>query len=580
MSEPKSASVRMSFGDDSGSMEAAQAYQEAIERLKATLDARKNRMFDPAMLAMASGFLAPTQTGGFGESLGKALGNYGTAQQAQAKEDQELAQQEVALAGQGMQFARQKRQDADFTTYLGGGPKPPVAAPPGALTAAATPPAEPPELGALSAAAGPPGALTAAMPPAKPVIPAPVKQEPPPVKQEPAMEVKPPGFENVLGVQIMPPNPQFLTVKQYVAMNRSSGKTLGELIKEGTELELKAMKENPNGVVNLATGMYYAMPKGETVSTQLFDRKGGVLPGTYDIPSGTAAKLDSYAAKNDPRYYDLVDQIIQGPTRPGVGEPSGGRQSKQQIEQEQAEAKTRAEEVGKAAGKKEAAMAESDKLARQIYGSTSRVLDQLKESAPFYGLFQRPNATAAILGLLDEGIKTQGGSITLGDVQGAVSKVMPNVKQSDLDNVSKSAYELVQNELAFTRLYMSGQGAITEGERKLVAATSGSTRMSPAVLKSRMEMLQARSQYDIDVADAWNEYKDKNPSKSINDFERKSAEYKDLKKNFEVESAKIFGGVPAISTRERKADAAAAAPSKGFTRDPVTGVIRKKREGE
>jgi hypothetical protein len=48
-------------GQDPGDMQANQEYQQALQRMLASLDARKNRMFDPTMLAMAEGFLKPTK---------------------------------------------------------------------------------------------------------------------------------------------------------------------------------------------------------------------------------------------------------------------------------------------------------------------------------------------------------------------------------------------------------------------------------------------------------------------------------------------------------------------------------------
>jgi len=542
-------------GEDAEGAAVNKEVQDAIERMRASLDARKNRMFDPSMMSMAAGFLAPTQTGGFGESLGKALGNYGTSQQAQAKEEQEMAQQQMALATQGAQLYRQKQQDKDVTSYLGGGQKPT-----GALTAAAnqTPPA--PSVGGLSVAEPKANVPTATEP---------TKPEPPVV-----MEIKPPGYEAVEGIQIMPPNPQFLTVKDYVRLNRSSGKPLGELIKEGTELELKAMKENPNGVTNLANGKFYATPTGKTEKVQIYGQ-----PGEFNVDAATAAKLSAYAASGDPAYYILADKITKGPKRFGASseEPSGGLQSTQQLESSAAEAKTRAEALGKAGAAKEAGVEENDASARRIFGSTSRVLDQLGESGKYYGLFQRPGVPAAILGLIQQGIKTPEGSIAIADVENATRKLMPGAKQSDIDNVAKSMAELTEIELAYTRLYMAKQGSITEGERKLVRAIPGEVSNSPGVLKTRMEMLNARSQFDIDNNNAWRTWKDKYPEKSYLVYER-SPVYKELKKDFETKSAEIFGGLPAIPTTQRKATGSA--PSAGFIRDPVTGTYRKKREGE
>jgi hypothetical protein len=69
-------------------MQANAEYQQAFQRMLALLDARKNRMFDPTMLAMAQGFLAPTKTGSFGESLGSAVGGLRAAQEEEAKFEQ------------------------------------------------------------------------------------------------------------------------------------------------------------------------------------------------------------------------------------------------------------------------------------------------------------------------------------------------------------------------------------------------------------------------------------------------------------------------------------------------------------
>jgi hypothetical protein len=160
-------------------------------------------------------------------------------------------------------------------------------------------------------------------------------------------------------------------------------------------------------------------------------------------------------------------------------------------------------------------------------------------------------------------------------------KLMPGIKQKDLDNVTKAAAELAEVELAFTRLYLAKQGAVTEGERKIVRAIPGTVSSSPEVLRSRMELLKSRSQFDIDTADAFRLWQKDKPGQSYLEFERKSDLYKDIKKEFEAETERIFGGIKAVPTRERNQGAApAGAPSSGFIRDPVTGVIRRKKEGE
>lgn len=87
---------------------AEQKYQEAYEQLMQTLDSRKNQSFDPAMLAMAAGFLSPTQTGGFGESLANAMKGYTQAQAAEERGDVDIAKMRLEMARAGRDLEREK----------------------------------------------------------------------------------------------------------------------------------------------------------------------------------------------------------------------------------------------------------------------------------------------------------------------------------------------------------------------------------------------------------------------------------------------------------------------------------------
>lgn len=113
----------VSAGDD-----ADQKYQQALNELMQRLDTRKNRLFEPTLLAMAQGFLTPTGSGSFGEALGNVAQRVGTVQQQQQKEDIDLAQMRLQVAqGAREQAARLKGQEA-FRGILGGGQRPPAPA--------------------------------------------------------------------------------------------------------------------------------------------------------------------------------------------------------------------------------------------------------------------------------------------------------------------------------------------------------------------------------------------------------------------------------------------------------------------
>jgi hypothetical protein len=93
-----SALGRQAMGSETEEYKRARAEVDAArETMKAALENRKGRI-DPSMLALAQGFLAPTRTGSFGESLGSAVGAYGKAQEGEENRQAQLARMRYELA--------------------------------------------------------------------------------------------------------------------------------------------------------------------------------------------------------------------------------------------------------------------------------------------------------------------------------------------------------------------------------------------------------------------------------------------------------------------------------------------------
>ena len=112
-----------------------EAMNDILLRLREGLDARKNRLFDPVLMQTASGFLKPTKTGSFGESLGYAAENAGVAAEREMLHQRENQKLELELAQKEMEFRQQLGGDQLISSLLGG-PKPSTAPPPagGAVT--------------------------------------------------------------------------------------------------------------------------------------------------------------------------------------------------------------------------------------------------------------------------------------------------------------------------------------------------------------------------------------------------------------------------------------------------------------
>lgn len=232
--------------------EAQRKYQEALDRVTASLDARKNRLFDPTMLAMAEGFLTPTRTGSFGESLGVVAGKLRGAEEARFKEEQELAQAQLGLAQQGMQLERQRQMSKAYAQAL----NPPVA----------------PAGGPAPMPSGPAGG--------------------------------PEGF------QIAPPQPLSMNRTEFLRGAQLAGKPIDQALKEWDDYSRKQRETKEGGVFDYGSGRFFPVPKAEVVNIPI---RG--YQGTYPVSPEDAMRLAALDRAGDTAAYKaLADRIVKGPT--------------------------------------------------------------------------------------------------------------------------------------------------------------------------------------------------------------------------------------------------------------------------
>jgi len=107
-----------------------EALNSALLRMRASLDERKNRMFDPVLMQTAAGFLKPTKTGSFGESLGYAAEGAGAAAERESVFQRENQKLEMELLGKEQELRQQLGGD-QLISQLMGGPKTNAPAPAG-----------------------------------------------------------------------------------------------------------------------------------------------------------------------------------------------------------------------------------------------------------------------------------------------------------------------------------------------------------------------------------------------------------------------------------------------------------------
>lgn len=615
-------------GEDPETLEANRRYQEALATLTSSLDVRKNRFFDPVLLAMAEGFLSPTQTGSFGESLGKVASKVGPAEAAAAKEEQEIAKQKLAVATQGLELQRLRARDAELARYLGEGPKSPVAGPQaapvagpraGALTIAAEaptvapapsagpltsseqipegqalnfplrnePPVEVRELpagdsnirlaGPLSASAPQPAAKPSqsagALTQVRQIAPQAVTGAPRVASDRPA------GFEGVEGIQVAPSNPNFMTARDYIRLNRfDKSKSPGDLIKEGQEIEQKRYRDKEGGVLDLATGKYYQYPTGKTEEIQLYG-----YPGTYKVDARTAAQLSLYAANNDPKYHDLAERVVKGPERRKPegegGKPAeGGKpgeparlKSKEELELEQKkkEKMQEAEVSSEIEARKDFSQRRKDADDTITTANVFRRLAADPNAKNMFGIFNNKEISSGVATLIRDGIGIPG--FTVGTK--AIEDVMRNANLSRADQAKYRTFlTYAANMQLQAQKYM--KGAVSDNEQRLLANAGINAQDTPESIRMKADLLTRRAQFDRRIAKAFKESK-----MTAEDF-LDSSVYEEMRDKYNEDLTELASGSKILVQPTKPAAGASTQPSSGFIRDPQTGVIRRKKQGE
>lgn len=419
------------------------------EALRKALDTRQNQLFDPTLLAMAQGFLAPTKTGSFGESLGNVAATLGPVQEAENKRAREIAAMKMELAQQELAQMQATRGYQDFQRMMGG------------QGAAPTTPAAP----------GTPAAPTAPGTPATPAV-----------TGTPAATTAPAGARPVsardIAVMKANPNPQ---IARY-------GDVLEGMIKSDRERYVISQ----NGIVFDRDTQKYLDIKipGQTQSE-------------FTTPYGTF-KMTPYqysdfeGAQREGRGRQWLEQF----TGRKFPESAPGMKTTTESAASQAAAETTARKTAEAETTRTQTAIESgsDATGRMAQYASLRSIAARPDAKEIFGIFNRPDVGSAILNLVQEGIKSPGStSIQVGALEDALRNV--GLKQEQIDRYRFALGTMANIQLQMAKL-AQGQGAVSNFERELFASASISPRDNPATILSKLAMLEERAKFDRAVASA------------------------------------------------------------------------------
>lgn len=484
--------------------------QQQIERLSRSLDKRLNPPFDPMMMKVASGFLKPTKTGGFGESLGYAA--EGAAEQAEKdiarrseieKLKLELAQKSYDLASEAEAY--------DLLTRAASGQLGPQAKKVADLSVQSTSGST----GAAKPSEGGGAGVTLNVKPAEAVQ---MVQENPNVMDKITMT---PEIVGAIG-----------------AINKKYGevaKTIYEGQMKRAELETKRYTTNAQGDVwDNFEGKWIEKGSRSVEVASPFDPDR-----TMKMPSDLVKEYNKLDFNNPSLVNSWLQQHGLGAYaigKGGEGTPSGGnapaggtkleKETESRIKEKRAGSDIEQDTKDKASISTAAdAAIDIKNNARAVYSYAAN-----PKTAGAFGILAKPGMSNAFFKALEEPLR-------IGDISVGIANVEDVIRtgggtQAEIDAAKAVARNISQLELGFSQAF-KGQGQVSDNERRIVQRVGPAISDSPKVMMLKSELITARATFDAENAARYQAWARTHPNDYVRDY-KQSPEYKSLRSHYDA----------------------------------------------
>jgi hypothetical protein len=535
-SQPKSTGLKDKIVDDLGDQR--EAMNSALLRMRESLDARKNQLFDPVLMQAASGFLKPTKTGSFGESLGYAAENAGTASERQLLHDAENQKLEMELLTKEQELRQQMGGDQLISALMGG---PKTNAPPPAGGAVTTPTGQL----RVPGTASPVDVATSANP-------------------QQLLSAATQGRIKITDEVLLLANrvaPKLLPALQEIRKSQE-----GE---DKNAIEREKLEQTTRKVI----------PRGTRTERDM----------TYAQQKEYQAALDAYMATGDEqKYFRFLDSR-------GFLDPEQVRGRKIPKAGEQTENIPQSLSAEELAAQKEAMVEQQKIRAKSAEGRGDMVLDRgtnalhmeslaqdvlslTDSNTRAFNLMQNATVRDAVLRAVEQGADVGVGSMRV-SINLPVRVALQGNKQYELTKDDIAALQLFQQKQSAITAEMRkmarspGEGATDKAEGQLYAAIGVLPTDSAKVLALKSEAMIQRARYDERHAKLWSQFQDEHPNKSYTYFQHNNPEFKELQKNY-VRTLNDMRDKNAdmLRTSPKKAPASATAPAPAPAPASVTPV--------
>ena len=498
------------------------AMNDILLRLRAGLDDRKNRLFDPVMMKAASGFLKPTKTGSFGESLGYAAEGAGEASEKEQARQLEQQKLESELAAKEIEFRQQLSADQFanqlMTGSLGAGAV--TKAPAGQGQPSQVLSAQSPQVQQIQSG------LQGEIPVTDAMILAASRINP---KLVPALNEMRKNQQEKVKNDIEQRKYEATTADVYIGQ---LGITVKMTPAEKTEYKKALDTYKITGDENALFKFY---KDNNLLTPELLGSSGKPVVGaTPPVAGGTPpiAGATPPAIGATPVAGATPSPIaVATPSAPSFAYPKTPEQKAVQqavdIERDKERIK---EDTGQRneiiLGKKTAQ--ERRLAADSLYGyaysdKTGRVFD----------LLSKPTVRNALADVMEGSNRIPVlGTAQIANIKKALLRVGATPEEQDAAIMSFRSGTMLN--LQDTISLMSKQGAITEGERALIKNLNpdlfSDTRRT---VLAKSQLVKARAEYDEHVNDVYEKWAEKNPNGTVRQFKQSSPEYQDAVKHYD-----------------------------------------------
>jgi hypothetical protein len=463
--------------------------QEYRDQQKLLMDSLVNRkqLFDPTLLAMAQGFLAPTKTGSFGEALSNAAGQVAPVMQAEEKRAQEIAKMRFDMAQQNFMLNR-KDQAARML------------APPQAGA-----PAEAPAAGASAGAPAAGGTATPAI--AAPAVPV------------PAALAQYGHITPELALRIGLKDPELgKMANQYLDAVNAKKKLDQEAVRFTEKGSFVVDPAKPGG------GTFTPAPGGDYV-TRFIPSVGNTLVTREDAMKLDAVKDVLSRTPDDADAQKELTRIISKTRGPQKGAATGPMTPSQaELDKKRAELDVESEAKSDAARKEDFRTKAQAAMTRLPSLSSLEQFAISPESSKLLGVFEGSSLGQAIAKMVDP---------TLPQLREAFTQygLPEGVKANQAFTLQQTA--LVNSEIRkITRA--PGEGAQSDLENRMALAAGLDKTDTPGGFLKKVRFLKAQAEFQRDVGRELN--KSKMPA---NDF-LFSDKYQNLLQNYEQRLGRIL----------------------------------------